>query len=132
MLKLPLVAILLSAIAPTVLGHGYVESVTLNGQTYSGFLPWEDPYKNPVPDRIVRKIPDNGEPEINAEGLLLIFTPLGPVEDLSLIECDQPLSYKTCRAYRCTAYNAMGISRMAFPLPQPNSLPKSLLEAKYH
>ncbi|KAK7026786.1 hypothetical protein VNI00_015444 [Paramarasmius palmivorus] len=69
MFKLTLVATLLSAIVPAVLGHGYVETITLDGKTYSGFLPWEDPYKNPVPDRIVRKIPDNG-----------------PVEDLSLID----------------------------------------------
>ncbi|KAJ8457023.1 hypothetical protein ONZ45_g18481 [Pleurotus djamor] len=49
--------------------HGYVQQVTLGTTTYSGYMPYSDPYYSPPPQRIVRKIPGNG-----------------PVEDLSLIE----------------------------------------------
>lgn len=43
-----------------VAAHGYVTSVTADGQTYSGWLPFTDPYMNPVPTRVVRKIPNDG------------------------------------------------------------------------
>ncbi|KAF8597991.1 glycoside hydrolase [Ceratobasidium sp. AG-I] len=60
---------LVLAAATTVLGHGYVQQVKTSAGTYSGYLPYSDPYYNPVPQRIIRKIPGNG-----------------PVEDLSLID----------------------------------------------
>lgn len=43
-----------------VAAHGYVTSVTADGQTESGWLPFDDPYKSPIPSRVVRKIPDDG------------------------------------------------------------------------
>ncbi|KAL0573052.1 hypothetical protein V5O48_008911 [Marasmius crinis-equi] len=68
MFKLATVGCLLSAIA-SVQGHGYVETVTNAGQSWTGYLPYSDPYTTPPPQRIIRKIPGNG-----------------PVEDLSLID----------------------------------------------
>ncbi|KAF8990714.1 glycoside hydrolase family 61 protein F [Cyathus striatus] len=67
-LTIALAASLLSLIAPAQ-GHGYVQEITLASTDYSGYLPYSDPYYNPVPDRIVRKIPGNG-----------------PVQDLTLID----------------------------------------------
>ncbi|CAE7197463.1 unnamed protein product [Rhizoctonia solani] len=56
---------LLLATATTVLGHGYVSQVTTSGGTYTGYLPYQDPYTTPAPQRVIRN---------------------GPVEDLSLID----------------------------------------------
>ncbi|KAF8884525.1 glycoside hydrolase family 61 protein F [Infundibulicybe gibba] len=53
----------------SVRGHGYVQEITSGSTTYTGYLPDTDPYENPVPQRIVRKIPGRG-----------------PVFDLSLID----------------------------------------------
>ena len=50
-------AALLSA---QVRGHGYVQQIVTDGVTYSGYLPYEFPYENPVPECIVRSIPSNG------------------------------------------------------------------------
>ncbi|KAL5499247.1 hypothetical protein ACEPAH_1765 [Sanghuangporus vaninii] len=71
MLALPLFAIatVFSTRVPSTHAHGYVQEVVADGTTYTGYLPYEDPYKNPVPDRIIRKIPGNG-----------------PVEDVTLID----------------------------------------------
>ncbi|KAL0061762.1 hypothetical protein AAF712_011365 [Marasmius tenuissimus] len=69
MLKLAVLVGILSAIVATVHAHGYVEQVTNGGQTWTGYLPYSDPYTTPPPQRIIRKIPGNG-----------------PVEDLSLID----------------------------------------------
>ncbi|KDQ18181.1 glycoside hydrolase family 61 protein [Botryobasidium botryosum FD-172 SS1] len=62
-------AITLLSVLPSVLGHGYVQEVTLGSTKYPGWNPNTDPYYNPTPQRIVRKVPGNG-----------------PVEDLSLID----------------------------------------------
>ncbi|KAK1225034.1 hypothetical protein PQX77_012033 [Marasmius sp. AFHP31] len=69
MFKLAVLVGILSAIVTTVHAHGYVEQVTNAGQTWTGYLPYSDPYTTPPPQRIIRKIPGNG-----------------PVEDLSLID----------------------------------------------
>ncbi|KAF9447377.1 lytic polysaccharide monooxygenase [Macrolepiota fuliginosa MF-IS2] len=67
--KLTLAAVsFLSAVA-SVNAHGYVQEVVNAGTTYPGYNPNTDPYYNPPPQRIVRKIPGNG-----------------PVTDLSLID----------------------------------------------
>ncbi|KDQ18179.1 glycoside hydrolase family 61 protein [Botryobasidium botryosum FD-172 SS1] len=63
------VALAVLSSLPSVLGHGYVQEVTLGSSKYTGWLPYSDPYYNPVPQRIIRKVPGNG-----------------PVEDLSLID----------------------------------------------
>ncbi|KAF5353362.1 hypothetical protein D9756_007862 [Leucocoprinus leucothites] len=67
--KLTLAFASLLAAVISVQGHGYVSEVTNGGQTYTGYLPDSDPYTNPPPKRIIRKIPGNG-----------------PVTDLSLID----------------------------------------------
>ncbi|KAG9088427.1 Esterase/lipase/thioesterase, partial [Ceratobasidium sp. 392] len=68
MLALPFT---LLAAATSVLAHGYVQQLTFSSPaaTFSGYLPYSDPYYNPPNPRIVRKIPGNG-----------------PVTDLSLID----------------------------------------------
>ncbi|KAI0769358.1 glycoside hydrolase family 61 protein [Trametes elegans] len=63
-------ALLLAALAALkVEAHGYVQDVVIGAQHYTGYLPYQDPYMNPAPERIIRKIPSNG-----------------PVTDLSLID----------------------------------------------
>ncbi|KAI0374010.1 hypothetical protein BV20DRAFT_936307 [Pilatotrama ljubarskyi] len=53
-------ALALALVAPTVVNaHGYVKSYQMGGQTYSGWLPFTDPYESPVPSRIERKIPSD-------------------------------------------------------------------------
>ncbi|PSR97807.1 glycosyl hydrolase family 61-domain-containing protein [Coniella lustricola] len=51
------------ASASLVLGHGYVENATINGQSYPFYDPNTDPYTSPTPERISRKIPGNGPVE---------------------------------------------------------------------
>ncbi|KAI3603928.1 glycoside hydrolase family 61 protein [Moniliophthora roreri] len=87
MFRLALVVTLLSAFAPSVLGHGYVQEVTSGSTKYPGWNPNVDPYLNPTPQRIVRKIPGNG-----------------PVEDLSLIDV------------QCNGYTAGGFSTAPAPI----------------
>jgi hypothetical protein len=58
---------LLNAIV--VSAHGYVSDASIGGVTYTGYLPYSDPYYSTPPERIFRKIPGNG-----------------PVEDVTLID----------------------------------------------
>lgn len=46
---------------PNVHAHGYVQDVVVDSTHYTGYLPYSDPYYNPVPERIIRAIPGNGE-----------------------------------------------------------------------
>lgn len=64
---------ILSTRITSVHSHGYVQEIGADDTTYSGYLPYQDPYMSPVPDRIMRKIPGNG-----------------PVEDVTLsdIQCN--------------------------------------------
>ncbi|KAI0779646.1 glycoside hydrolase family 61 protein [Fomes fomentarius] len=55
--------------AKSVSAHGYVQDVVVGNTHYTGYLPYSDPYYNPVPERIIRPIPGNG-----------------PVQDLTLID----------------------------------------------
>ncbi|KAL1956063.1 hypothetical protein VTO42DRAFT_7658 [Malbranchea cinnamomea] len=55
--------------AAGVSAHGYVSKAILDGKEYTGYLPYEDPYHNPPPERIFRKIAGNG-----------------PIEDLTSID----------------------------------------------
>ena len=54
---------LVSALSAATLAnaHGYVQDVVVGSTHYTGYLPYEDPYKNPVPDRVIRPIPGNGK-----------------------------------------------------------------------
>lgn len=70
----------LAVLSSTVAGHGYVTNVTVAGTTYSGYLPYLDPYYSPVPSRIVRPVQGNG-----------------PIDDLNLIDL------------QCGGYTAGGI-----------------------
>ncbi|RPA99212.1 glycoside hydrolase [Choiromyces venosus 120613-1] len=42
--------------AAGVFGHGYVSDATIGGVTYTGYLPYSDPYYSVPPERIFRKI----------------------------------------------------------------------------
>ncbi|KAG8935049.1 Esterase/lipase/thioesterase [Tulasnella sp. 417] len=57
------------AAATKVAAHGYVSSAVIGGTTYTGYLPYSDPYYSTPPQRIIRAIPGNG-----------------PVTDMSLID----------------------------------------------
>ncbi|KAA8911279.1 family 61 glycosyl hydrolase, partial [Sphaerosporella brunnea] len=48
--------------------HGIVQNLDIGGSWYTGYLPYNDPYSNPVPERIVWAFPTAGN---------------GPVEDVS-------------------------------------------------
>lgn len=56
-----------------VVAHGYIQQAVINAKTYLGYNPNTDPYYNPPPSRIFRKIPGNG-----------------PVQDLTLndLQCN--------------------------------------------
>ncbi|KDQ18190.1 glycoside hydrolase family 61 protein [Botryobasidium botryosum FD-172 SS1] len=54
------IALAVLSVLPSVLGHGYVSELTLSSTKYTGYLPFNDPYENPVPQRIIRKIPGDG------------------------------------------------------------------------
>lgn len=40
--------------------HGYVQSITIGGKVYGGWLPFDSPYSVPATQSIVRNIPDDG------------------------------------------------------------------------
>ena len=61
MFKLSLCGALAAFAAVTsVNAHGYVQDVVIGTTHYTGYLPYSDPYYDPPPDRIIRKIPGNG------------------------------------------------------------------------
>lgn len=62
----------LFATATTVLGHGYVQEVVTSSGTYTGYLPYSDPYTSPAPERIIRKIP--GKSKISHSLLVILLT----------------------------------------------------------
>jgi len=51
--------------ASTVAAHGYVETVTVGSTSYTGYLPYSDPYYNPPNQRIIRAVPGMYEIEGN-------------------------------------------------------------------
>lgn len=46
--------------AASVNAHGYVQDVVVGSTHYTGYLPYQDVYMNPQPERIIRAIPGNG------------------------------------------------------------------------
>ncbi|KAG8690098.1 hypothetical protein FRC11_013848 [Ceratobasidium sp. 423] len=61
-------AVLLAG-ATSVHAHGYVQTVNIGGQTYQGWHPFTDPYASPVPQTVVRKVPDDGPVTYNSPDL---------------------------------------------------------------
>ncbi|KAI1794153.1 glycosyl hydrolase family 61-domain-containing protein [Ganoderma leucocontextum] len=60
-LSLSLTALTVAFVVPSAVNaHGYVHSLEVGGKNYTGWLPFTDPYESPVPNRIVRKLPDDG------------------------------------------------------------------------
>lgn len=56
------VALLLAG-ASSVRAHGYVQNVTIGGQVYPGWLPFDSPYVTPPPQTVERKVADDGPSE---------------------------------------------------------------------
>ncbi|KAI0051245.1 lytic polysaccharide monooxygenase [Auriscalpium vulgare] len=54
------ILISLATLLPPVKGHGFVHFVSSNGQNYTGWNPFVDPYADPIPSRVIRKIPSDG------------------------------------------------------------------------
>ncbi|KAJ3516059.1 hypothetical protein NLJ89_g1360 [Agrocybe chaxingu] len=52
MLKPLLFTAIISAVVTTVYGHGYVQEIVSGSAKYTGYLPYQDPYMNPAPQRI--------------------------------------------------------------------------------
>ncbi|KAH7338740.1 glycosyl hydrolase family 61-domain-containing protein, partial [Rhizoctonia solani] len=46
--------------ATSVHAHGYPQTVNIGGQTYQAWHPFSDPYTQPNPSTVVRKVPDDG------------------------------------------------------------------------
>ncbi|CCO32147.1 Cellulose-growth-specific protein [Rhizoctonia solani AG-1 IB] len=46
--------------AASVRAHGYVQTANVGGQTYEAWHPFTDPYVQPNPATVVRKVPDDG------------------------------------------------------------------------
>ncbi|TFK51163.1 beta-1,4-endoglucanase [Heliocybe sulcata] len=60
MVSFPKALLAVVACALGVSAHGYVDTLNVAGTTYSGYLPYNDPYTTPAPQRIERPIPGNG------------------------------------------------------------------------
>lgn len=50
----------LVAYAALVAAHGYVDTATLGGSSFTFYQPYTDPYTSPTPDRVSRPIQGNG------------------------------------------------------------------------
>ncbi|KAJ2967668.1 hypothetical protein NUW58_g10397 [Xylaria curta] len=46
--------------AALVAAHGYVDNATIGGQVYQFYQPYTDPYTNPTPKRVSRRVEGNG------------------------------------------------------------------------
>ncbi|OJT11784.1 Polysaccharide monooxygenase Cel61a [Trametes pubescens] len=64
-----IISVLLAAAfgAASVNAHGYVQDVVVGSTHYTGYLPYQDIYMNPQPERIIRAIPGNGTFELVEE-----------------------------------------------------------------
>ncbi|KFA63714.1 hypothetical protein S40285_07105 [Stachybotrys chlorohalonatus IBT 40285] len=49
--------------AAVAAAHGVIESASIGGEEYEFYNPFQDPYMNPAPERISRKVPGNGPVE---------------------------------------------------------------------
>ncbi|KAG8782756.1 hypothetical protein FRC12_020465 [Ceratobasidium sp. 428] len=58
-----------TSVISTVRAHGYVQNITIGGQFYQGFHPFEDLWASPVPQTVVRKVQDDGPITYNAPEL---------------------------------------------------------------
>jgi hypothetical protein len=56
----PIFAFYLSFVVTSVTCHGFVHTMSIGGQDYTGYNPFTDPYLSPIPSRVVRKIPSDG------------------------------------------------------------------------
>ncbi|KAH8119241.1 glycosyl hydrolase family 61-domain-containing protein [Phellopilus nigrolimitatus] len=60
-LKLAFIAAsLFFAYTPPISAHGFVQTVIVADAAYPGWNPFSDPYVDPLPERVIRKIPSDG------------------------------------------------------------------------
>ncbi|KAJ2917496.1 hypothetical protein MD484_g2919, partial [Candolleomyces efflorescens] len=64
-----LLFVAVAQLAQIVSGHGYVSQVVLGSVAWPGYHPYVDPYLDPVPEKLIRKLPA-----------------ISPIEDLTLID----------------------------------------------
>ncbi|KDN41295.1 hypothetical protein RSAG8_07564, partial [Rhizoctonia solani AG-8 WAC10335] len=55
--------------ATSVRAHGYPQTVNIGGQTYQAWHPFTDPYAQPNPTTVVRKVPDDSPLTYNSPDL---------------------------------------------------------------
>ncbi|KAG8961236.1 Esterase/lipase/thioesterase [Tulasnella sp. 419] len=111
-----------------VTGHGFVESVKVGGSDYSGFMPFTDPWLDPVPVRVIRPIPDDGPVTLEDAttnkiicGNLVptsagIHAPIEPGEEVTFKWSRWPFEHKgpivtsmaRCGDNSCDGYDATG------------------------
>jgi hypothetical protein len=53
-------ALVLTSLAGLVAGHGYLKSITVNGENYLAWQVGQDDYVTPTPVRYARKLANNG------------------------------------------------------------------------
>lgn len=54
------IALMVSSLASLVAGHGYLKSITVNGEDYLAWQVGQDDYVDPRPVRYARRLADNG------------------------------------------------------------------------
>ncbi len=60
MAPLSIAALVLGNLAGFVVGHGYLKSITANGQNYLAWQVGQDDFVTPTPVRYARKLVNNG------------------------------------------------------------------------
>lgn len=68
-------ALILSSLATLVAGHGYLKSITVNGENYLAWQVGQDDYVTPTPVRYARKLADNGPvPDFTSNNITYVQT----------------------------------------------------------
>lgn len=71
------------SLAGSVLAHGYTTELVADDKSYPMWAPWTDPYESPVPDRVGRKIANDGMHLVLLQGLVANHWLIGPITDLT-------------------------------------------------
>lgn len=67
-------ALVLSSLASLVAGHGYLKSITVNGENYLAWQVGQDDYVTPTPVRYARKLANNGPvPDFTSTNVTYVF-----------------------------------------------------------
>ena len=89
MAPLASLSMLLTSIASLVAGHGYLKSITINGQNYLAWQVGQDDYVTPPPTRYARKLANNGPvPDFTAKDITYVAVQLTPITQRQLIKTE--------------------------------------------